>query len=80
MTSFLTYCCSSKRSAITRVSDDYYPGNPTTQTVHVAAVAYNSIFFGEVVVPDWDMFYSLHNSAEFHAVARAVGGCGVYVR
>ncbi|XP_059667205.1 probable galactinol--sucrose galactosyltransferase 2 [Cornus florida] len=68
-----------KRSAITRVSDDYYPKNPTTQTLHIAAVAYNSIFFGEVVVPDWDMFYSLHEAAEFHAVARAVGGCGVYV-
>ncbi|WOG83160.1 hypothetical protein DCAR_0102334 [Daucus carota subsp. sativus] len=69
----------SKRSAITRVSDDYYPKNPTTQTLHIAAVAYNSIFFGEVVVPDWDMFYSKHDAAEFHAVARAVGGCGVYV-
>ncbi|KAK7331185.1 hypothetical protein VNO77_25403 [Canavalia gladiata] len=28
---------------------------------------------------NWDMFYSLHDAAEFHAVARAVGGCGVYV-
>nr|KYP62801.1 putative glycosyltransferase At1g55740 family [Cajanus cajan] len=37
------------------------------------------IFFGEIVVPDWDMFYSLHDAAEFHAAARAVGGCGVYV-
>ncbi|KAL5574811.1 hypothetical protein UlMin_016510 [Ulmus minor] len=69
----------SKQSAITRASDDYYPKNPTTQTLHIAAVAYNSIFLGEVVVPDWDMFYSLHEAAEFHAVARAVGGCGVYV-
>ncbi|KAM7501087.1 hypothetical protein LguiA_025501 [Lonicera macranthoides] len=69
----------SKRSAITRASDDYYPRDPTTQTLHIAAVAYNSIFFGEVVVPDWDMFYSQHSAAEFHAVARAVGGCGVYV-
>lgn len=69
----------SKRSGITRVSDDYYPKNPTTQTLHIAAVAFNSIFFGEVVVPDWDMFYSLHDAAEFHAIARAVGGCGVYV-
>ncbi|KAJ8759679.1 hypothetical protein K2173_009771 [Erythroxylum novogranatense] len=68
-----------KRSAVTRVSDDYYPDNPTTQTLHVAAVAFNSIFLGEVFVPDWDMFYSLHESAEFHAIARAVGGCGVYV-
>ncbi|CAA3028949.1 probable galactinol--sucrose galactosyltransferase 2 [Olea europaea subsp. europaea] len=68
-----------KRSAITRASDDYYPKNPTTQTLHIAAIAYNSIFFGEVLVPDWDMFYSCHPEAEFHAVARAVGGCGVYV-
>ncbi|KAL3519245.1 hypothetical protein ACH5RR_017394 [Cinchona calisaya] len=69
----------SKQSAITRASDDYYPENPNTQTLHIAAVAYNSIFFGEVVVPDWDMFYSHHNAAEYHAIARAVGGCGVYV-
>lgn len=69
----------SKQSAITRASDDYYPKNPTTQTLHIAAVAFNSIFLGEVVVPDWDMFYSLHDAAEFHAAARAVGGCGVYV-
>ncbi|KAK4386774.1 putative galactinol--sucrose galactosyltransferase 2 [Sesamum angolense] len=70
----------SKTSSITRASDDYYPKNPTTQTLHIAAVAYNSLFFGEIVVPDWDMFYSLHDAAEFHAVARAVGGCGIYVR
>lgn len=69
----------SKRSAITRASDDYYPKNAETQTLHIAAVAFNSIFLGEVVVPDWDMFYSQHGAAEFHAVARAVGGCGVYV-
>ncbi|KAI3442218.1 Galactinol--sucrose galactosyltransferase [Psidium guajava] len=68
-----------QQSAITRASDDYYPQNPATQTLHIAAVAYNSIFLGEVVAPDWDMFYSLHDAAEFHAVARAVGGCPVYV-
>jgi len=48
---------SSKQSAITRASDDYYPKNPTTQSLHIAAVAFNSIFLGEIVVPDWDMFY-----------------------
>ncbi|XP_022716287.1 probable galactinol--sucrose galactosyltransferase 2 isoform X2 [Durio zibethinus] len=69
----------SKQSAISRASDDYYPEDPTAQAQHVAAVAFNSIFLGEVFVPDWDMFYSLHDAAEFHAVARAVGGCGVYV-
>ncbi|KAK9152341.1 hypothetical protein Syun_010650 [Stephania yunnanensis] len=69
----------SKRSAITRASDDYWPKDPTKQSLHIAAVAFNSIFLGEVVVPDWDMFYSKHHAAEFHAVARAIGGCGVYV-
>ncbi|KAF5183437.1 Stachyose synthase [Thalictrum thalictroides] len=69
----------SKRSAITRASDDYWPKNPKTQTLHIAAVSFNSIFLGEVVVPDWDMFYSKHYAAEFHAAARAVGGCGIYV-
>lgn len=69
----------SKQSAILRASDDYYPGDPTAQAQHVAAVAFNSTFLGELAVPDWDMFYSLHDAAEFHAVARAVGGCGVYV-
>ncbi|EPS67528.1 hypothetical protein M569_07242 [Genlisea aurea] len=68
-----------KSNAVARASDDYYPKNPKTQTLHIASVAYNSLFFGEFVVPDWDMFYSLHETAEFHAVARAVGGCGVYV-
>ncbi|XP_043697579.1 probable galactinol--sucrose galactosyltransferase 2, partial [Telopea speciosissima] len=68
-----------KRSAITRASDDYMPRNQTSQTLHIAAVAFNSIFLGEIVVPDWDMFYSRHYAAEYHAVARAVGGCGIYV-
>ncbi|KAK4839996.1 hypothetical protein QYF36_026532 [Acer negundo] len=68
-----------KKKCYYRASDDYYPKNPTTQTLHIAAVAFNSVFLGEVVVPDWDMFYSLHCAAEYHAVARAVGGCGVYV-
>lgn len=26
-------------------------------SLHIAAVAFNSLLFGEVVVPDWDMFY-----------------------
>ncbi|KAK8678298.1 hypothetical protein V6N13_143803 [Hibiscus sabdariffa] len=68
-----------KQSAISRASDDFFPKEPATWAQHVAAVAFNSILLGELVVPDWDMFYSLHDAAEFHAVARAVGGCGVYV-
>ncbi|KAK8353912.1 hypothetical protein V6Z12_A05G189900 [Gossypium hirsutum] len=68
-----------KQSAVSRASHDFYPKEPAAWARHIAAVAFNSILLGELVVPDWDMFYSLHDAAEFHAVARAVGGCGVYV-
>ncbi|CAA7395888.1 unnamed protein product [Spirodela intermedia] len=70
---------SSRKSAVARVSEDFSPGEPTLQTLHVASVSYNSLLLGEIVVPDWDMFQSKHYTAEFHGVARAVGGCGVYV-
>lgn len=29
--------------------------------------------------PDWDMFHSLHPAADYHAAARAIGGCPIYV-
>ena len=45
-----------------------------------AQVAYNSLFLGEFMQPDWDMFQSRHPAAAYHAAARAVGGCAVYVR
>ncbi|GFZ07857.1 seed imbibition 1 [Actinidia rufa] len=70
---------SSKKSAVARASEDFMPREPTFQTLHVAAVAFNSLFLGEIVVPDWDMFHSKHETAEFHAAARALGGCAVYV-
>ncbi|KAK4398674.1 putative galactinol--sucrose galactosyltransferase 1 [Sesamum angolense] len=48
-------------------------------TIHIASVAYNTIFLGEFMQPDWDMFHSLHEMAEYHGAARAVGGCAIYV-
>ena len=67
-------------SNLARVSDDFYPTNRASHTVHVANVAYNSVFMGEIVTPDWDMFQSHCGEAgALHAAARAVGGCPVYV-
>ena len=66
-------------SALARVSDDFYPDNNASHTVHIANVAYNSVFMGEIVLPDWDMFHSRNEAGELHAAARAVGGCPVYV-
>ena len=68
-----------KFTSVARASDDFYPERPESQTVHVVNVAYNSLFIGEICLPDWDMFQSKHESAGLHAAARAVGGCPVYV-
>ncbi|RZC45984.1 hypothetical protein C5167_038925 [Papaver somniferum] len=70
---------SAKRTAVIRASDDFWPRDPASHTIHVASVAYNTIFLGEFMQPDWDMFHSLHPMAEYHGAARAVGGCAIYV-
>ncbi|KAL2534843.1 putative galactinol--sucrose galactosyltransferase 6 [Abeliophyllum distichum] len=71
------YC--SKQTAIVRASDDFFPRNPVSHTIHIAAVSYNSLFLGEIMLPDWDMFHSLHPAAEYHGSARAISGGTVYV-
>ncbi|XP_022717869.1 probable galactinol--sucrose galactosyltransferase 1 [Durio zibethinus] len=70
---------SAKSTAVMRASDDFFPRDPASHTIHIASVAYNSIFIGEFMQPDWDMFHSLHPMAEYHGAARAVGGCAIYV-
>ncbi|XP_076958835.1 putative galactinol--sucrose galactosyltransferase 6 isoform X2 [Bidens hawaiensis] len=71
------YC--SQQTAVVRASDDFYPRDPVSHTIHIAAVAYNSVFLGEFMQPDWDMFHSLHPAAEYHASARAISGGPIYV-
>ncbi|KAL2523833.1 putative galactinol--sucrose galactosyltransferase 1 [Abeliophyllum distichum] len=70
---------SAKRTAVVRASDDFWPRDPASHTIHIASVAYNTVFLGEFMQPDWDMFHSLHPMAEYHGAARAVGGCAIYV-
>lgn len=64
---------------VVRASDDFYPKDKASHTVHIVNVVYNSFFLGEIAVPDWDMFHSQHEAGSLHAAARAVGGCSVYV-
>ncbi|XP_010420865.1 PREDICTED: probable galactinol--sucrose galactosyltransferase 6 isoform X2 [Camelina sativa] len=71
------YC--SKQAAVIRASDDFYPRDPVSHTIHIASVAYNSVFLGEFMQPDWDMFHSVHPAAEYHASARAISGGPIYV-
>lgn len=71
------YC--SKQTAVVRGSDDFFPRDPVSHTIHIAAVAYNSVFLGEFMLPDWDMFHSLHPAGDYHGSARAISGGPVYV-
>lgn len=48
---------STKRTAVIRASDDFWPRDPASHTIHIASVAYNTIFLGEFMQPDWDMFH-----------------------
>ncbi|KAK4766766.1 hypothetical protein SAY87_008408 [Trapa incisa] len=70
---------SAKQTAVVRASDDFYPRDPASHTIHISSVAYNTLFLGEFMQPDWDMFHSFHRAAEYHGAARAVGGCAIYV-
>ncbi|KAK2077213.1 hypothetical protein QBZ16_004847 [Prototheca wickerhamii] len=68
-----------KGTALARVSDDFYPTDAATHRPHIAACAFNTLFFAGLVAPDWDMFQSRHVAADLHAAARAVSGGPVYV-
>ncbi|XP_015898991.3 probable galactinol--sucrose galactosyltransferase 2 [Ziziphus jujuba] len=70
---------SARQTAVIRASDDFYPRDPASHTIHISSVAYNTLFLGEFMQPDWDMFHSLHPAAEYHGAARAIGGCSIYV-
>lgn len=67
------------RSPIMRSSGDFDPGKEVAQGRHVAANAQNSLWMGEFVIPDWDIFQSDRAAGAFHAAARAISGGPVYV-
>jgi len=66
-------------SNLARVSDDFYPSRPASHTAHIGNCAFNSLFIGEIVGVDWDMFHSNHPAALLHATARAISGGPVYI-
>lgn len=58
---------STKQTAVVRASDDFYPRDPASHTIHISSVAYNSLFLGEFMQPDWDMFHVSRNKS-FYAL------------
>ncbi|KAJ7977682.1 Stachyose synthase [Quillaja saponaria] len=73
--------------SIGRVGDDFWFQDPNgdpmgvywLQGVHMIHCAYNSLWMGQIIQPDWDMFQSDHLCAKFHAGSRAICGGPIYV-
>lgn len=70
--------------SIGRVGDDFWcadaSGDPFwLQGVHMVHCAYNSLWMGQFIQPDWDMFQTKHETAAFHAASRAISGGPIYV-
>ena len=75
-------------TAVARAEDDYYPAYNKTQSYkfvmdkavgHVTQAAFNSLYFSQMVYPDFDMFESISPSAELHAMTRAINNGPVYI-
>ena len=69
------------------IGDDFWCVDPSgdpngtfwLQGCHMVHCAYNSLWMGNFIHPDWDMFQSTHPCAEFHAASRAISGGPIYV-
>ncbi len=74
-------------TAVARNEEDYFPYEPGetynmmrgNAAVHVLSAVTNSLWFGEMVYPDYDEFESYNPNATFHAIARAISDGPVYV-
>ncbi|KRE48425.1 Sip1-related alpha-galactosidase [Paenibacillus sp. Soil724D2] len=65
-------------TSISRNSDDFVPQNPDNFAEHALQNVYNSYYHGQLYWGDWDMFWTVHQDAERHALLRAVSGGPVY--
>jgi len=75
------YC----RSAVSRANTDFIPedGGPTERNRlfarrHMQDALYNSLWFQEIVYPDYDMFQTHHSAARCFAALNALSGGPLY--
>ncbi|KAL1879955.1 hypothetical protein VTK73DRAFT_6535 [Phialemonium thermophilum] len=67
-------------AVLCRNSDDFFPEVPASHPWHVWTNAHNSVFTQYLnVLPDWDMFQTVHDYSGFHAAARCVSGGPIYI-
>ncbi len=74
-------------SAVARAVEDYFPADKGktynleegNAAAHVVQAVYNSIYFSQMVIPDFDMFESYNPNAVFHALARTLNNGPIYL-
>lgn len=65
---------------VMRNSDDYFPDEEPSHRWHVWANAHNAMLTQYLnVIPDWDMFQTLHKYGHYHAAARCISGGPIYI-
>lgn len=69
-----------KPKILLRNSDDFFPDQPASHPWHIFCNAHNAIFTQHLnILPDWDMFQTSHDYAEFHGAGRCVSGGPIYI-
>ena len=67
-------------AVVCRNSDDFFPEVPSSHPWHLWSNAHNSLLTQHLnILPDWDMFQTVHAYSGFHAAARCVSGGPVYI-
>jgi len=66
-------------SPLTRSSDDFFPNGENGFGEHAIQNAYNCLYHGNLYFCDWDMWWTMHDSAVNSGVLRAISGGPVYV-
>jgi hypothetical protein len=74
-------------SAVARAVEDYFPADrgktynleQGNAAAHVLQAVYNTIYFSQIVIPDYDMFESNHPNAVMHALARTLNNGPIYL-
>lgn len=70
----------SRPPLLVRNSDDFFPDVPAAHPWHIWANAHNSLLTQHLnILPDWDMFQTVHAYSGVHAAARCLSGGPIYI-
>lgn len=66
-------------SNVSRCSRDFNPGMTERNKLMCLQNVYNGLWYGNLTWPDYDMFWTRHPQARYHAAMRAISGGPVYI-